>query len=112
MNRTKRAPSPGVFSRLSPRNLLACQSIVPQLSIDKVVNGKHRGLLFTLGVGFVLLIGLQTLLGALRSWTTLYSVRSFDSVVCQAFFSLWCDSLFHFFEKRNLGDIISRFDQR
>ena len=91
-----------VFSLVSPLFL--------QLSIDKVVSGNHRGLLFTLGVGFVLLIGLQTVLGALRSWTTLYFGTKLRLQWYARLFSHLVRLPVSFFEKRNLGDVISRFD--
>src|SRR5882724_1337713 len=53
-----------LFSIVSPLFL--------QLTVDKVLAAFDRDLLFTLGIGFMLLIGLQSFLGALRSWTTLY----------------------------------------
>src|SRR5262249_55875771 len=52
------------FSIISPLFL--------QLTVDKVVAASDRDLLLTLGVGFMLLIGLQAVLGGLRSWATLY----------------------------------------
>jgi len=91
-----------VFSLVSPLFL--------QLSIDKVVNGNQGKLLFTLGIGFVLLIGLQTLLGALRSWTTLYFGTELRLQWYARLFSHLVRLPVSFFEKRNLGDIISRFD--
>jgi ATP-binding cassette, subfamily B, bacterial CvaB/MchF/RaxB len=91
-----------VFSLVSPLFL--------QLSIDKVVNGNHRGLLFTLGIGFVLLIGLQTLLGALRSWTTLCFGTELRLQWYARLFSHLVRLPVSFFEKRTFGDIISRFE--
>jgi len=81
-----------------------------QLAIDKVVAAGNRDLLVTLGIGFMLLVGLQAALGALRSWTTLY----FGTAVKLQ----WYANLFahlvrlpvSFFEKRYFGDIMSRFE--
>jgi ATP-binding cassette, subfamily B, bacterial CvaB/MchF/RaxB len=91
-----------VFALVSPLFL--------QLSIDKVINGNQGRLLFTLGVGFVLLIGLQTLLGALRSWTTLYFGTEVKLQWYARLFSHLVRLPVSFFEKRNLGDVISRFE--
>jgi ATP-binding cassette subfamily B protein RaxB len=81
-----------------------------QWVVDGVlVNGDH-GLLVTLGVGFALLVVMQSLIGALRSWTTLYFGTNLN---VQWFSNLFTHLLrlpVGFFEKRVLGDLISRFD--
>ena len=48
-----------IFSIISPLFL--------QLTVDKVLAAVDRDLLVTLGIGFMLLIGLQSFLSALRS---------------------------------------------
>jgi len=81
-----------------------------QWVVDGVlVNGDH-GLLVTLGIGFALLVVMQSLIGALRSWTTLYFGTNLN---VQWFSNLFTHLLrlpIGFFEKRFLGDLISRFD--
>lgn len=87
--------------------------IAPQFSqfiLDEVVVSKDKELLWTLLIGFVLLLLTQTFISMLRSWVILrlgQQVR-FD----------WSGRLFRhmlrlpgaFFEKRHQGDIVSRFD--
>jgi len=90
------------FSIISPLFL--------QLTVDKVVAGHDRDLLLTLGIGFMLLIGLQSLLGALRSWTTLYFGSSLKLQWYANIFSHLIRLPVSFFEKRYFGDIMSRFE--
>jgi ATP-binding cassette subfamily B protein RaxB len=91
-----------LFSIISPLFL--------QLTVDKVLAAFDRDLLLTLGVGFMLLIALQSLLGALRSWTTLYFGASLKLQWYANLFSHLVRLPVSFFEKRYFGDILSRFD--
>src|SRR5579871_1173221 len=91
-----------IFSIISPLFL--------QLTVDKVLASFDRDLLFTLGVGFMLLIGLQSFLGALRSWTTLYFGTLLKLQWYANLFSHLVRLPVSFFEKRYFGDILSRFD--
>ena len=91
-----------LFSIISPLFL--------QLTVDKVLAAFDRDLLLTLGIGFMLLIALQTLLGALRSWTTLYFGVSLKLQWYANLFSHLVRLPVSFFEKRYFGDILSRFD--
>src|SRR6266700_777413 len=90
------------FSIISPLFL--------QLTVDKVVAAQDRDLLLTLGLGFMLLIGLQSFLGALRSWTTLYFGTSLKLQWYAKIFSHLVRLPVSFFEKRYFGDIMSRFE--
>jgi ATP-binding cassette subfamily B protein RaxB len=80
-----------------------------QLVIDEVVVTSDRELLSVLAVGFGLLLLIQTTIGLLRSWIIM---RVSMDVRLQ-----WTGGLFShlvrlpaaFFEKRHLGDIVSRF---
>ncbi|MGZ4829250.1 MAG: peptidase domain-containing ABC transporter [Candidatus Angelobacter sp.] len=91
-----------LFSIVSPLFL--------QLTVDKVLAAFDRDPLFTLGIGFMLLIGLQSFLGALRSWTTLYFGTSLKLQWYANLFSHLVRLPVSFFEKRYFGDILSRFD--
>jgi ATP-binding cassette, subfamily B, bacterial CvaB/MchF/RaxB len=91
-----------LFSIISPLFL--------QLTVDKVLAALDRDLLVTLGIGFMLLIGLQSFLGALRSWTTLYFGTSLKLQWYANLFSHLVRLPVSFFEKRYFGDILSRFD--
>jgi ATP-binding cassette subfamily B protein RaxB len=81
-----------------------------QLTVDKVVTRFDPGLLVTLGIGFTLLVALQTVLGGLRSWTTLYFGVSLRLQWYANIFSHLVRLPVSFFEKRYFGDIMSRFD--
>ena len=91
-----------IFSIISPLFL--------QLTVDKVLAAFDRDLLFTLGIGFMLLIGLQSFLSALRSWTTLYFGTALKLQWYANLFSHLVRLPVSFFEKRYFGDILSRFD--
>lgn len=91
-----------LFSIVSPLFL--------QLTVDKVLAAFDRNLLATLGIGFMLLIALQSLIGALRSWTTLYFGTSLKLQWYANLFSHLVRLPVSFFEKRYFGDILSRFD--
>jgi ATP-binding cassette subfamily B protein RaxB len=91
-----------LFSLVSPLFL--------QLTVDKVLAAFDRNLLATLGIGFMLLIALQSLIGALRSWTTLYFGTSLKLQWYANLFSHLVRLPVSFFEKRYFGDILSRFD--
>ena len=81
-----------------------------QWVVDGVlVNGDHD-LLVTLGLGFTLLVIVQSVIGAIRSWSTLYFSTNLN---IQWFSNLFTHLLrlpVGFFEKRFLGDLISRFE--
>ena len=91
-----------LFSIISPLFL--------QLTVDKVLAAFDRDLLLTLGLGFMLLIALQSFLGALRSWTTLYFGTSLKLQWYANLFSHLVRLPVSFFEKRYFGDILSRFE--
>jgi ATP-binding cassette subfamily B protein RaxB len=81
-----------------------------QFTVDRVVARFDPGLLVTLGIGFTLLVALQTLLGGLRSWTTLFFGVSLKLQWYANIFSHMVRLPVSFFEKRYFGDIMSRFD--
>lgn len=100
-----------IFALASALELFALISpLFLQLAVDKVVAGYDRSLLVTLGIGFMLLIGLQTLLGALRSWSTLYFGTALKLQWYANLFSHLVRLPVAFFEKRYFGDIMSRFE--
>ena len=100
-----------VFALASALELFAIISpLFLQLTIDKVVSAYDRDLLMTLGIGFMLLVGLQAFLSALRSWTTLYFGTALKLQWYANLFSHLVRLPVSFFEKRYFGDIMSRFD--
>lgn len=91
-----------LFSLISPLFL--------QFTVDKVVGHGNRDLLMSLGIGFMLLVGLQAFLGALRSWTTLYFGTALKIQWYANLFAHLIRLPVSFFEKRYFGDIMSRFE--
>jgi len=90
-----------VFSLISPFFL--------QWTIDNVIVSADRDLLSTLGIGFALLLVMQQAVSGVRSWvmmhlSTLLSVQWRANV-----FSHLLRLPTQYFEKRYLGDVVSRF---
>lgn len=90
-----------VFSLVSPFLL--------QWTIDNVLVSEDRDLLTTLVIGFGVLMLMQQLVGAVRAWvmmhmSTLLSVQWRSNV-----FSHLLRLPTQYFEKRHLGDVVSRF---
>lgn len=81
-----------------------------QLAVDKVAGAYNHGLLPVLGIGFMLLVVLQSFLGGLRSWTTLYFGTSLKLQWYANIFSHLVRLPVAFFERRYFGDILSRFE--
>ncbi|WP_260799321.1 ABC transporter transmembrane domain-containing protein [Chromobacterium vaccinii] len=80
-----------------------------QWVVDEVLVSADHDLMTALGIGFLLLVILQTLIGAVRTWiATVLSTNLNFNWLGNAFSHLM--SLpFIWFEKRHLGDIVSRF---
>jgi ATP-binding cassette, subfamily B, bacterial CvaB/MchF/RaxB len=84
--------------------------LLNQLVVDQVLASSDHDLLFLLIGGFGLLLTLQALIGAARSWMVI--------VMSQTMSLQWHSNVFthlvrlpvSFFEKRHLGDVSSRFD--
>jgi ATP-binding cassette, subfamily B, bacterial CvaB/MchF/RaxB len=83
--------------------------LMSQLIVDDVLTSGDRSLLTVIILGFGLLLIIQTLLALARSWMVM--------VLGQTLALQWMGNVFahliklptHFFEKRHLGDITSRF---
>lgn len=81
-----------------------------QWVVDSAIVSADRGLLSILAIGFALLLVVQTVLGAFRSWMVLYMSTHINLQ--------WLDNVFahlirlpmQYFEKRHLGDVLSRFN--
>lgn len=80
-----------------------------QLVIDEAVSSHDKGLLITLAVGFGLLAVLQTGLGALRSMLVLVLGNQISIQVGSSLFAHLLRLPTDYFEKRHVGDIVSRF---
>ncbi len=80
-----------------------------QMVIDEAITSGDHELLAILAIGFALLLTVQTAIGLARSWMVM--------VLGQTLALQWSSNLFahlirlpaDFFEKRHLGDIVSRF---
>lgn len=81
-----------------------------QLAVDKVAAAYNPGLLTVLGLGFMLLIVLQSAVGGIRSWVTLYFGTSLKLQWYANIFSHLVRLPISFFEKRYFGDLLSRFE--
>ncbi|MCF6336768.1 MAG: peptidase domain-containing ABC transporter [Gammaproteobacteria bacterium] len=80
-----------------------------QITVDHVISSSDDSLLLALALGFAMLALIQMLAAALRSWVILYFNSTLDvQVLSNTFRHLLCLPL-DFFQKRHLGDIISRF---
>lgn len=90
-----------VFSLVSPFLL--------QWTLDNVLVTQDRDLLMTLIIGFGLLLLMQQLVSAIRAWVMMH-MSTLLSVQWQAnVFSHLLRLPIQYFEKRHLGDIVSRF---
>jgi len=92
--------------------LQVCALIAPfymQWIVDEAIIASDRDLIVVLGCGFLLLVLLQTAIGAVRSWVTTVMSTSLNlQWLGNAFVHLLKLPL-PYFEKRHTGDIVSRF---
>ncbi|MET0519011.1 MAG: cysteine peptidase family C39 domain-containing protein, partial [Burkholderiaceae bacterium] len=80
-----------------------------QWVVDGVLVSADRDLLVTLGIGFGLLVLLQVAVGALRSWAVLFLSSTLNVQWLTQVFSHLLRLPLAWFEKRHIGDILSRF---
>ncbi|WP_431264434.1 peptidase domain-containing ABC transporter [Roseateles chitinivorans] len=80
-----------------------------QWVIDGVILSLDRDLLTLLASGFGLLLLLQTLIGWVRSWAVLYMATHLNLQWVANVFTHLLKLPVSYFEKRHLGDVISRF---
>lgn len=90
-----------IFALVSPFYL--------QWVIDNVVVSADRDLLTTLALGFGLLIILQQGIGVVRSWVVMHMATTLNVQWRSNVFAHLLRLPVPFFEKRHLGDIVSRF---
>ena len=92
--------------------LQVCTLVAPfymQWIVDEALLGADRDMITVLGCGFLLLVLLQTSIGAVRSWvTTVMSTNLNIQWLGNAFTHLLKLPL-PYFEKRHTGDVVSRF---
>lgn len=80
-----------------------------QWVIDEVIVGQDRDLLWMLMFGFGIIVTLQQVLSAMRSWLLLYLSTSFSVQWRTNIFNHLIRLPIQYFQKRPLGDIMSRF---
>lgn len=80
-----------------------------QWVVDGAVVSGDRDLLTVLGLGFLLLTLVQVTLAALRSWIVLYLSTTLNLQWLANVFSHLLRLPVSYFEKRHLGDVVSRF---
>lgn len=80
-----------------------------QLTVDEVLVSADRDLMTVLALGFGLLVLIQTAIGALRGWLLLHLTSTLSLQVLTQLFSHLLRLPLAFFEKRHVGDLLSRF---
>ncbi len=80
-----------------------------QWVVDEALVAADRGLITVLGVGFLLLVAIQTAMTAFRSWATTILATNLNFQWFGNAFSHLMKLPLPYFEKRHLGDIVSRF---
>lgn len=80
-----------------------------QLVVDRVVVGRDRDLLAVLGIGFSLLALMQVATTAVRAWLGVYLSTQVNLRLLDSLFAQLLRLPLAWFEKRHIGDIVSRF---
>ncbi len=80
-----------------------------QLTVDNVVVNNDRDLLFVLGLGFLLLTVFTVLTTAIRSWIILFLRSHMGMQLVSNLFRHLMRLPLPWFEKRHMGDVVSRF---
>jgi ATP-binding cassette, subfamily B, bacterial CvaB/MchF/RaxB len=80
-----------------------------QWAVDGAVVSSDRDLLTVLGLGFLMLAVIQVTLSILRSWVVLYLGTTLNLQWLANVFSHLLKLPVSYFEKRHLGDVVSRF---
>jgi ATP-binding cassette, subfamily B, bacterial CvaB/MchF/RaxB len=80
-----------------------------QLVVDRVLVGRDRELLTVLGVAFSALVIIQVTITAVRAWVGVYLSTQFNMRLLTALFQHLLKLPLAWFEKRHIGDIVSKF---
>ena len=91
--------------------LEACAVLAPmamQWLVDDALVNQDRDLVTVVGLGFLLLVALRLLLGALRSWVVTVMSSSWSYQWMSSVFAHLLRLPLPFFETRSLGDLLSR----
>ena len=80
-----------------------------QLVVDRVLVGRDRDLLTVLGIAFGALVIIQVLVTGVRAWVGVYLSTHFNMRLLTALFNHLLKLPLAWFEKRHIGDIVSKF---
>ena len=80
-----------------------------QLVVDRVLVGRDADLLTVLGIAFGTLVLIQVVASAVRAWIGVYLSTRFNLRLLTALFNHLLKLPLGWFEKRNIGDIVSKF---
>ena len=80
-----------------------------QLTVDRVLVGRDRDLLTVLGVAFATLVVIQVAVSAVRAWVGVYLSTNINLRLLSTLFNHMLRLPLAWFEKRNIGDIVSKF---
>lgn len=80
-----------------------------QLVVDRVLVGRDREFLTVLGLGFAALVLIQVAVTAVRAWVGVYLSTQFNLRLLTALFNHLLRLPLAWFEKRHIGDIVSKF---
>ncbi|MGZ5080617.1 MAG: peptidase domain-containing ABC transporter [Usitatibacter sp.] len=80
-----------------------------QLVVDRVLVGRDRDLLTVLGIAFGALVIIHVAVSAVRAWVGVYLSTNINLKLLSNLFNHMLRLPLAWFEKRNLGDIVSKF---
>jgi ATP-binding cassette, subfamily B, bacterial CvaB/MchF/RaxB len=80
-----------------------------QLVVDRVIVGRDVDFLTVLGVGFLMLVVIQSGVSVMRAWVGVYLSTQINLRMLTELFSQLIRLPLDWFEKRHIGDLISRF---
>jgi len=80
-----------------------------QLTVDRVLVGRDVDLLTVLGVAFGTLVVIQAVVFAVRAWVGVYLSTHINLKLLTTLFNHMVRLPLAWFEKRNIGDIVSKF---
>ncbi len=80
-----------------------------QLVVDRVLVGRDADLLTVLGIAFGTLVLIQVVVSGVRAWIGVYLSTRFNLRLLTALFDHLLKLPLGWFEKRNIGDIVSKF---
>jgi len=80
-----------------------------QLVVDRVIVGRDVDFLTVLGVAFATIVSIQTVVTGVRAWVGVYLSTQINLRMLTELFSQLIRLPLAWFEKRHIGDIISRF---